>query len=123
MRINIHYKITFVFTIVTTIILFGLFLYLNNSLKKHTYHRIKSTIIKETHLAKSFLEKYNLEKNNISTIDKIADEISSQIDVRVTIIDSQGKVELAPGVETVNVVESLGDLQVPLAAFGPQCSR
>lgn len=103
MRINIQYKITFIIGIIVAIILCGIFLYLNNGLKNHTFDSVKIRLKKETSLVKSFIEnessslnlfsvKYGSREAKIKAVDKIADEIGGNLEVRVTFIDLDGRV-------------------------------
>lgn len=92
MRINIHYKITAIFVIITACILFGIYLYLNNGLKEYTFQRIKTSLLKETRLTKSFLEANFTEASQSQELDAIADKIGTDLDKRVTIISREGKV-------------------------------
>lgn len=92
LRINIHYKITAIFGIITAGILFGIYLYLNNGLKEHTFQRIKANLLKETRLTKSFLEANFTESFQSQQLDTIADKIGRDLDKRVTIINREGKV-------------------------------
>lgn len=92
MRINIHYKITLIFGIIVAVVLCGIFIYLNNSLKDHTYQRIKANLLKETSLVKSFLEKDFGQSVKSRELDKIADDIGKNLEVRVTIIGLNGLV-------------------------------
>lgn len=92
MRVNIHYKITAIFGIITACILFGIYLYLNISLKEHTFQRIRTNLLKELHLTKSFLDGSFFEPLQSQELDVIADKIGNGLDKRVTIISHEGVV-------------------------------
>ena len=111
MRLKIHYKITIVFVILTAINLFGIYIYLNRSLKNQTYDRIRHNILKETLFVKSSLKKHSLKDLDIREIDAIANDIGSQLDVRVTIISSDGSVlgDSELSIEQVENVENHSD--------------
>ena len=92
MRVNIHYKITFIFLIITAFILIGIYFYLNTNLREYTYQRIETNLAKEIHLVKSFVEEI-LSGHSLSyEIDKTTDEISKDLGLRVTVIGLNGTV-------------------------------
>lgn len=96
MRLNINYKITIIFTIIIAIILFGIFLYLNNSLTEHTFIRIRTKLLQETSLVKSLLDNYFEEISDgwfdTDEYDILADDIGDKLGLRATIITLDGKV-------------------------------
>ncbi len=92
LKLNIHYKITFVFAIVLTIILLGIFFYLNQRLRKDTYQRIEENIKKQIALAKSYLEDSPAGTLHNYQLDKVADKIGKSLGLRVTIINLDGTV-------------------------------
>jgi two-component system phosphate regulon sensor histidine kinase PhoR len=92
LRINIQYKIIFIFAVIVAIILSGTYLYLNNNLTKKTYLRIKENLLKETFLSRSILEKYSGKDYKVKELDGIADDIGGRLEVRATIIGIDGKV-------------------------------
>ncbi len=81
-----------VVVVVVGIILTGIYIYLNDNLKTHTFQRIRSTLSKEAKLAKSHLESKFTKTMSIQDIDKIADEIGKDLDLRVTVISLDGSV-------------------------------
>ncbi len=92
MRIKIQHKITFVFIIISAVILFSLFIYLSNDLKAYTYKRIKTNVIKQLELSKSYIENVPIKNMSSYEVDAIADKIGHDLDLRVTIIGMDGKV-------------------------------
>ncbi|MCK4790148.1 MAG: HAMP domain-containing protein [Desulfobacteraceae bacterium] len=92
MKISIHCKITIIFCLITACILFGVFTYLDSTLKDHTFQRIQTALIKEALLAKLFLEKDFPGYPRLKEIDSIADEAGESLSSRVTIIGLDGKV-------------------------------
>ncbi|MFC1855888.1 two-component system histidine kinase PnpS [Thermodesulfobacteriota bacterium] len=92
MRTSIHYKITLTFGIIIAIVLTGIYFYLNISLSEHTYQRIRDNLLKETLLVKDFLEKRFDKSLKSDELDKLADEIGADLEIRVTIIGFDGKV-------------------------------
>ncbi|MDO9464885.1 MAG: ATP-binding protein [bacterium] len=92
MRINIHYKITLLFVMIIAVMLFGIYLYLNKSLRKYSYQRIETNLIKQTSFAKSYIEENFTKKIQSYELDKIADKIGRDLGLRVTIIGIDGTV-------------------------------
>lgn len=92
MRIGIRYKIILLFLTITAILLLGIYLYLDLNLKKYTFERIKTNLLKETRLAKSFIDK-ELKTQPLSyEFDRMADDIGSSLGLRVTLINPEGLV-------------------------------
>ncbi|MFH1856749.1 MAG: ATP-binding protein [Candidatus Omnitrophota bacterium] len=87
MKTPIHYKITFILSIVIAVIFCGTYLYLNKNLSRYLYQRIENNLVKEVSLVKLFLE-----KSETADLDKTADEIGKRLSLRVTVIDVAGKV-------------------------------
>ncbi|MBU4457284.1 MAG: hypothetical protein KJ902_00915, partial [Candidatus Omnitrophica bacterium] len=83
MRVNIHYKITFIFTIIVAVILFSIYLYLNSNLQKNTYQRIKENLRKETFFAKSYLEEDVAKSAQSYKLDIIADRFGKALELRL----------------------------------------
>ena len=92
MKISLKYKITFIFGIIVAVTFIGIYSYLNKNLTTHTYSRIKGNILRESSLAKSFLEENYSTKYSLWELDKIADKIGADLNLRVTIIDFKGEV-------------------------------
>ncbi|MGD9014806.1 MAG: HAMP domain-containing protein, partial [Candidatus Omnitrophota bacterium] len=92
LRINIQYKITIIFGIIFAFVLLAIFVYLNNNLSAGAYQRIKNNLLKETSLVKSIFEEGIILETESQKIDEIADIIGKDLNLRVTIIDTQGKV-------------------------------
>ncbi|MCK4917352.1 MAG: HAMP domain-containing protein [Candidatus Omnitrophica bacterium] len=92
MRINIQHKITFIFITTSATILLGVFFYLRVNLKEYTYNRIKINVTKQIKLCKSYLTDITLKNSSSYYLDDIADTISSDLDLRVTIIGIDGTV-------------------------------
>ncbi len=92
MRIGIHHKITFIFIIISAIILLGVFFYLSDNLKDYTYGRIKTNVAKEIQLCKSYLAEVPLKNISSYEMDAIADTLGRDLGLRVTIIGLDGTV-------------------------------
>ncbi|MGE0268167.1 MAG: two-component system histidine kinase PnpS [Candidatus Omnitrophota bacterium] len=92
MRVNIQYKITFIISLIVAVILLGVFIYLQNHLKEQTYRAIKSDLKSKINLAASFLRNQYSGTLTTKNIDDIADHISNDLGLRVTIINRDGKV-------------------------------
>ena len=92
MKMSIQYKITLIFGIIIALILSCVYLYLNNSLREDIYQRIRTNLLRETLLTKSFLEKSPVKDSRYQEIDEIADGIGKDLNLRVTIIDLDGVV-------------------------------
>lgn len=107
MRLNIHYKITLIFVIISGIILLGVFFYIGNILREYTTHRIKANISKQLEFCKSYLAESSFGSLSGYGLDRIADKIGHDLDLRVTIIgldgvvygDSQINIDELPAVE------------------------
>ncbi|MCK5268100.1 MAG: HAMP domain-containing protein, partial [Spirochaetes bacterium] len=92
LRLNIHYKITLILTATVAVILSGVYFYLNNNLREHTYRRIKANLSKQSDLAGLHIEKTFAKDPSLAGIDSSADEIGARLGLRVTVIGSDGKV-------------------------------
>ena len=92
LRLNIHYKITLILTATVAVILSGVYFYLNNNLREHTYRRIKANLSKQSDLAGLHIEKTFAKDPSLAGIDSITDEIGARLGLRVTVIGSDGKV-------------------------------
>lgn len=92
MRANIHYKIVLVFGIIIGFILLGTYIYLDASFKNYTYQRIRANLVRETSLVRSFLEETFPGDIDPEKADLVANEIGSELKVRVTIIGLDGSV-------------------------------
>ncbi len=107
MRINVYYKITFIFGIIVAVIFCGIYAYLNSNLKKHTLERVKERLSKEAQLAGSFLAEIMVDGGD-NSLNRFVDEISKDLGRRVTVIDLNGKVlgDSDLGIEEVSKVEN-----------------
>jgi len=92
LRINIHYKIAFLFVIVIAIVFLGVYVYLNKNLEEFTYRRIKTNVTKQIALSKVYLEAKSLENITAYDLDTVADKIGRDLGLRVTIIGLDGTV-------------------------------
>ena len=92
MKIAIHYKITFIFVIIIAIILSAIYLYLNKSLRQHTFQRIKTNLINQVTLSKTYLEEDFVQRIQSYELDVMADKIGDDLNLRVTIIGLEGVV-------------------------------
>lgn len=77
---------------IVAVILLGVFIYLQNHLKEQTYRAIKSDLKSKINLAASFLRNQYSGTLTTKNIDDIADHISNDLGLRVTIINRDGKV-------------------------------
>ncbi|MEW5895606.1 MAG: two-component system histidine kinase PnpS [Candidatus Omnitrophota bacterium] len=92
---KIHNKIAVVFIIVIAFVLFGTFLVLNHTFQQEGYQTIRKDLYRKVSLAKTFVERMPLKTNP----QWIADQISRDLQLRVTIIDGEGQVLADSGVE------------------------
>ena len=92
MKINLHYKITLLFALIVALILLGIFLYLNSTLKHNAYNNIKENLYKELALSKDFLEGACFSDLSVKNMKQAADLIADDLKTRVTIIAIDGKV-------------------------------
>ena len=113
MRINIHYKITLVFGLIIAVVLLGIYLYLNNILREHSYQRIETNLIKQTSFAKSYLEEDFAMGIKSYELDKIANRIGEDLGLRVTIIGIDGTVFGDSGLDGEKLVEVENHLYRP----------
>ncbi len=92
MKIKIHYKLTFIFILITGLILTGVFIYLNQNLRSYVYRNTEKNLLKEARFIKSFLGQGLKDISSINSVDEIADEIGQGLDVRATVVSLQGDV-------------------------------
>ncbi len=92
MKIGITYRIAYIFIITIALVFLGVFFYLNNIVTDYTYYRIKENLSKQLNLSASILENAKDISYNSYDLDKIADTIGGDLDVRATIISMDGKV-------------------------------
>ncbi|MBN1675126.1 MAG: HAMP domain-containing protein [Kiritimatiellae bacterium] len=92
MRIGLHHKITLAFGAVVACVLCGAYLYLNRSLREHTYRRIRADLHKDTALAATLLTGHLAYGAAESAFDAFADQIGQALEVRVTIVGLDGTV-------------------------------
>jgi len=92
LRLSLHLKITVLFILIIAVILSAVYFYLEYNLRNNTLQRIRGNLFKQTDLVRFILEKYPEDIFWSGDIDTAADEISSRLKVRVSIIDSKGKV-------------------------------
>ena len=91
-RPYIHHKITVIFGIICAVVLIGIYLFLNQSLKRYTYQRIRTNLFRQTTLAKTILGESLHQCLQAGEMDRIADKIGKDLDVRATIIGLDGQV-------------------------------
>lgn len=92
MRISIHHKITLIFGLIIAVMLFGVYFYLNNSLQEDTRRRIKDNVLKQISLTKTYLEDEDIQGIQGYDLDKVADDIGKDLNLRVTVIGLDGTV-------------------------------
>ncbi len=92
MQLKIHYKITLIFVFILALIFIGLFINLNKNLKQITFQRIRDRLAKEAAFSQTILEESHFRNFDYKKIDALADKISNDLEVRVTIIDREGVV-------------------------------
>ncbi|MDD3375352.1 MAG: ATP-binding protein [Candidatus Omnitrophica bacterium] len=91
-RLPIQYKLTLIIIVINIFILSFVYIYLKNNLQDNTYNRIKSSLSREVLLAKSYFDSRHSKLLSIEKTDEIADQIGKDLGLRVTLIDSSGKV-------------------------------
>jgi two-component system, OmpR family, phosphate regulon sensor histidine kinase PhoR len=92
LRVPLHYKITVVISLIIAVFFTAVFFYLNNTLKQHTYERISDNLRTKANLSRSYVQHYLLAGLLLSDIDKLADEMGKELNLRVTIIGKDGVV-------------------------------
>ncbi len=103
MKQHIHYKITFIISLLFAAILGGVYFYLNNDLTIHTYQRIHANLLKSSIFAKTYLEKAYTKDLSIKEKDTLADLIGRDLGLRATIIDLDGSVRGDSEVDSLNL--------------------
>ncbi|MGA1794289.1 MAG: two-component system histidine kinase PnpS [bacterium] len=91
-RPHIHYKITLIFVAISALILIGIYVYLNSTLKRYTLQRIRTNLIRQAFMARSFLDASPLSKAHDIQWDELADRIGKDQEIRVTVIALDGVV-------------------------------
>ena len=91
MRIPILQKIVLIFSVMTLLILGGIFLFLQWEVHDYTSQRIHTSLKQEIQLARSFLLR-SMGPMEISHMDAVADQIGHDLGARVTIIREDGVV-------------------------------
>ena len=89
---KIQYKIAIIFTLIVAVILSWAYLFLNNNLERYAYRRAKANLLKQTRFAKSFLTQYLTRSGLSYEVDEVADNISKDLGMRVTIMGRYGTV-------------------------------
>lgn len=92
MRLNIRTKVTIIIISIVFVILAVVYLYLNQNLKSYTFDRIRKDLRKDITLAKFLVEEKINTTMGLSGADTIADQMSRDFGLRVTIINEDGKV-------------------------------
>ncbi len=92
LKLGIQSKIVIIFSLVTLIILSTIYFYLNKNLSNYTYQRIRKNLLRQTRLVQLILDNRLISGASFQKLDQIADEIGNNLDLRVTIINSSGKV-------------------------------
>ncbi len=100
MKLNLNYKITFTILLIIICILVGIYFYLQKTFTESTFQRIRSTLIRESALAKYIVEKNLPQELSSREADSLIDKIGSALDLRATIISLDGTV--------------LGDSDIPM---------
>lgn len=90
MKINIHWKLTFIFVFLISIILLITYFYLNKNLSVFVENRLQEDIKEELFLSRKLLEIYLSQTYERRDFCSLADEIGSFLKLRVTIVDLQG---------------------------------
>jgi two-component system phosphate regulon sensor histidine kinase PhoR len=91
-KVPLKYKITLIFGFIFVVTFIGIYFYLDVNLTSHTFTRTRNTLTNQIHLARSYLKTAHEKGMGIDAIDAIADKIASDLNLRVTIIDHEGKV-------------------------------
>jgi two-component system, OmpR family, phosphate regulon sensor histidine kinase PhoR len=92
LRISIHYKITFVFLVISALTFFGAYLHLNKTLRDRTFDRIQSNLVQKTSLAKTYLESADIDMSDTKDFRTFVTTVSNDLSLRVTIIGNDGVV-------------------------------
>lgn len=92
MKHKIHYKIAAIFICVIAIILSGIYFYLNSNLSQFFLTKIRSDLKRNLSISKSYLETKHLDIVDTKGYNSFAHEIGEMLGLRVTIINTKGKV-------------------------------
>jgi two-component system phosphate regulon sensor histidine kinase PhoR len=92
MKLSIRYKSIFVFSLIITMVLSGIYLAVSYGLKDRAYQRAKTHLLKDATLAKSFLAGYMAERPLSYGVDEVVDNIGKDLGMRVTVMGRYGTV-------------------------------
>lgn len=92
MRFTIKNKIITAIVLMTMVILAGVYVYLNNHLRDYTYTRIRSNLVHDLALSRSYVEQSLVDQKAPQVLDGLADRIGADLGMRVTIVSPSGKV-------------------------------
>ena len=92
MRISIHYKLAFIFSILVLVVLLGIYTYLDKNLTENSFKRIKENLIKESMLVSEIFRDKDIAFSNIAELDSEADKLAGDLGARITIVNTSGKV-------------------------------
>ncbi len=92
MRLNIHYKITFLILSIVAVILAGVYFYLNKNLTEYSQQQIEEQLQKDIQLARIYFESQYRFNLSVEDVDKIVDVIAEKLKVQVLVADREGNV-------------------------------
>lgn len=92
MRINLHNKIVFLFTLLFSLLLTGVFVLLSRNVRQFSEQRLYDHLTDSAALARTFLSRNAPVDFNISDMDQLTDKIGADLRTRVTVMDSSGRV-------------------------------
>ncbi len=93
MRLQIHHKITYAFVVITAVLFLIIYSYLNKTFTEYVYSTIETNLFRQLSLVKNFTELKSQEKKTSEFFwDDFAISLSKDLNVRVTIINSEGVV-------------------------------
>jgi len=92
MRVNTHYKITFVFSFVTALTLVACYLALKHNLRAYSDQSIRTSLKSMTLLSKYRLDEISNDQKRWQQFDEISDQMGKDLKLRVTMIASDGRV-------------------------------
>ncbi|MFA5087976.1 MAG: ATP-binding protein [Candidatus Omnitrophota bacterium] len=92
MRTKLHHKITIAFVVIIAVIFLGIYFFLNTNFKENTYQRIRTNLIKQIFLSRTYIEEKSLSQPPSFDLDQWADKIGRDLRLRATIIALDGTV-------------------------------
>jgi len=92
MKLSLRWRLMFTYLGILSIVFLAISLFLNASLKDHFTQRMEERLSRDAALALEYLEKTYPKPWSFENIDAWTDEVGAALGMRVTVVDSTGKV-------------------------------